>query len=316
LDAQFISTHPNLFKMNRHANATTITQQREAALMRHLNGDLITEEDLQLFPCSEESFASLIPALRSAEPSFQEATKAGGLGNHKDLQLLCGGTMKGLELKVSEAKVPKDILEWQPWEGGVQFLQGQIKSKLMASFLGPCGPPMVAGWFEKVKTLMANNLPTFAVPTLEDYTKVVFSLSGGGDTAAGKLIGELRRNNSVRQTFQDAWLLFEDEWFATHTPDHNAFQGVLKQVLEEKDYWININKSGAFLIEGFYMIGLDYVGTAKKPKGGTVFRYKIKLQKKQRGDIQEVPIVLKFYWKNGGQAVQNINLLVVSDPLA
>lgn len=302
--------------MNRQGNATTITQLREAALMRHLNGDLVTEEDLQLFPCSEEAFASLIPALRSAEPLFQEATKSGGLGNHKDLEIVCGETHKGVELKVSDAKLTKDILEWQPWEGGVQFLQGQIKSKLMASFLGDCGPPMVAGWFEKVKTLMADNLPTFTVPTLEDYTKVVFSLSGGGETAAGKLIQELRRNNHLRQTFQDAWLLFEDVWFATHRPDAIAFQGVLKQVLEEKDYWININKGGAFLIEGFHVIGLDYVGTANKPKGGTVFRYSMKLQKKQRGDIKEVPIVLKFYWKNGGQAVQNINLLVVSDPFA
>ena len=87
-------------------------------------------------------------------------------------------------------------------------------------------------------------------------------------------------------------------------------------MMEEKDYWININKSGAFLIEGFHVVGLRYVGTHKKPEGGSVFRYVMTLQKKKRGDVKEVPIVLKLYWKNGGQGVQNINLLVVGDPFA
>lgn len=304
--------------MNRRRNATNITDKREQALMKHLNGDLVTEEDLQLFPCKEEAFASLIPAVRAVEPSFEQAKKAGGLGNHKDLQLVCGTTLKGVELKVSDRSLLPTLLEWQPWEGGVQFLQGQIVSKSMIDFLGPCAKPMVAGWFEKVKTLMLTHLSSFTVPTLEDYTKLLFTIGSEKKltTPAAKLIQELRAKEGLRHRFQAAWLLFEDEWFASHTPELDAFQHLLKQVLGEKDYWININKGGAFLIEGFHVLSLAFVGTAKKPEGGTVFRYRMKLQKKQRGDIQEVPIVLKFYWKNGGQGVQNINLLVVSDPFA
>ncbi len=304
--------------MDQRAQATNLTELREAALMRHFNGDLVTEEDLGLFPCSEEQFASLIPALRAAEPSFQQAKKAGGLGNHKDLQLVCGAGTKGLELKVSSRNLTSAVLEWQPWEGGVQFLQGQIVSKSMASFLGPCGSPMVVAWFEKVKTLMTTHLPTFAIPTYEDYKKVLFTLGSEKKltTPAAKLIQELRAKEELQKLFQAAWLLFEDEWFASHTPVFDAFHELLKQVLGEKDYWVNINKGGASLIEGFNVVGLSYVGTAKKPEGGTVFRYKIQLQKKKRGDMKEVPIVVKFYWKNGGQGVQNINLLVVSDPFA
>ena len=304
--------------MNRRQNATTITQKRESALMKHFNGDLVTEEELNLFPCSKEAFVSLIPVVQSVEPTFTECRKAGGLGNHKDLQLLCGEGMKGIELKVSDRKLTAPLLEWRPWEGGVQFLQGQITSQLMSSFLGECGKPMVAAWFTKVKALMLTHLPSFTVPTLEDYSKLLFTIGSEKKltTPAAKLIQELRAKDELKQRFQDAWLLFEDEWFATHAPVVEAFQAVLKQVLEEKDYWININKGGAFFIEGFHVRGLHYVGTAKKPEGGTVFRYKMTLQKKKRGDTQEVPIVLKFYWKNGGQGVQNINLLVVSDPFA
>lgn len=302
--------------MNRRAQASNITDLREAALMRHLNGDLVTEEDLRLFPCSEEAFASLIPSVQAAEPTFTECKKAGGLGNHKDLQLLCPSVVKGVELKVSDRNLTAAILDWHPWEGGVQFLQGQILSKTMGPFLGSCSRPMVAAWFEKVKVLMSTHLPTFVLPTLEDYTKLLFTIGSEKKltTPAAKLILELRSNGALRQKFQDAWLLFEDEWFSTHTPELEAFQTVLKQVLGEKDYWVNINKGGAFFIEGFNVLKLNYVGTAKKPEGGSVFRYKMTLQKKKRGDIQEVPIVLKFYWKNGGQGVQNINLLVVSDP--
>ena len=310
--------HISSFKMNKRTQATKISTLREAALMKHFNYEIVTEEDLRLFPCKEDAFGSLIPALRAAEPSFIECRKAGGLGNHKDLQIVTDSGIKGLELKVSDRSIHESVLDFRPWEGGVQFLQGQITSRLMGSFLGPCGLLMIAGWFEKVKGLMATHLPTLTVPTLDDYTKVLFTIGSEKKltTAAAKLIQELRAKEELRQAFQAAWLAFEDEWFASHTPELAAFQIVLKQILEEKDYWININKAGAFLIEGFHVQGLHYVGTAKKPEGGTVFRYRVTLQKKKRGDTMEVPIALKFYWKNGGQGVQNINLLVVSDPFA
>jgi hypothetical protein len=311
--------------MNRRAKANEITELREKALSRHLNGELVTEEDLKLFPCSEGAFRALLATIRAEEPTLTGCSKQGGLSKHKDVQLLCGGGNKGIELKVSDRKLTASDVEWQPWEGGVQFLQGQVISKELSGFLGPCGMPMVSAWFEKVKALMREHLPTFAVPTPEDYTKVCFREFSSFEkkfaakkitSPAALLINELRTNETVRQKFQEAWLLFEGEWLESQRPDLDAFLMVLKETLKEKDYWVNINGGGAFFIEGFTILGLQYVGTAKKPKGGTCLRYKMKLQKKKCGDCMEVPFVLKFHWKNGGQGVQNINFLLVSDPFA
>lgn len=306
--------------MNKKSSATQIASQRELLLVRHLNGGLIFEEELKCFPCSPEAFAALPVLLHTAEPSFLTCSKAGGLGRHSDLQLALSSQpqAKGVEVKVSEKSIRSDILEWQPWEGGVQFLQGQIVSSRMLRFLGDCGLPMLSTWFEKIKQLMTLHTPDLVVPTLEDYKKLLFTLGSEKKltTPAAKLIQTLRANDTLRSEIQKAWVAFETEWFSSHVPDVAAFQAALNEILGEKDYWININKSGAFLIEGFHVIGLRYVGMAKKPGGGSVFRYAMTLQKKKSGTTKEIPIVLKFYWKNGGQGVQNINLLVVSDPFA
>jgi hypothetical protein len=66
-------------------------------------------------------------------------------------------------------------------------------------------------------------------------------------------------------------------------------------------------------IEGFVVRGLTPIGGGVKPKphGGVVFQYSVALQKKSGGEIRHVPIEYKLYWKNGGQAVQNLNFLVV-----
>lgn len=303
---------------NKKASATARTNTRENALVEYLNGGLLLKEDADKFACTEEQLASLYKSLFEAEPSMTSCTKAGGLGNHHDLEIETTSGMKGIELKTSEKKVNPDLLVWQPWEGGVEFAQGQLTSKLMGSFLGDCGGPMISAWHQKLLSeFLHTYLPTFEKPTLDDYTKVVFTIGAETkDTPAGKLIRELRSNDSLRETLQNLWLTFEDSWFETHTPNLERFQEVLKTILDEKDYWININKNGAFLIEGYSLKKLTYVGTAKKKQGGTVFRYKMLVQKKKSGETKEVPFVLKFYWKNGGQAVQNINILLVSDPFA
>ena len=304
--------------MSKKVNATEITNQRESTLVNYLNGDAILESDLVSFPCSITDFSSLITSVKKSEPSFKQCCKKGGMGSDVDLVFETDTTQKGVELKVCDKKISKEVLEWHPWEGAVQFLQGQITSKAISSFLGDCGVDMLPSWLQIVHAIMLTDIPSFTLPTLEDYKKIVFTIGSEKKltTPAAKLIQELRENEKLRQEFQESWLRFENTWFSSHKPDTAAFQRVLKSVLEEKDYWININKSGAFLIEGFNVIGLNYVGTAQKPGGGCVFRYSIKLQKKISKETQEVPIVLKFYWKNGGQGVQNINILCVSDTFA
>jgi hypothetical protein len=304
--------------LNKKATATARTNTRENALVDYMNGGLLLKEDADKFACTEEQLASLYKSLLDVEPSMSSCTKAGGLGNHHDLDIQTVSGRKGIELKTSEKKVNPELLTWQPWEGGVEFAQGQLTSKLMGSFLGDCGTPMISAWHQKLLTeFLPVHLPEFEKPTLEDYTKVVFTIGAETkDTPAGKLIRELRTKELLREELQKLWLSFENSWFETHTPNLERFQEVLKGILDEKDYWININKNGAFLIEGYSLKRLTYVGTAKKRQGGTVFRYKMLVQKKRSGETKEVPFVLKFYWKNGGQAVQNINLLLVSDPFA
>ena len=301
--------------MTSKMNASNLTQIRERLLISLLNRDIVMEEDIEkYFPCSIESFLSLDKQLREREPSLLRCEEAGGLNNHKDIVLCVEGAKKGIELKVSETKVGIVKLTWEPWEGAVQFLQGQIKSKIMSSFLDTCGEPLFAAWFEKVKELMVVHTPSLSIPTLEDYRRVVFTIKGEkGDSAAAKLIQTLRSTESIRQAFQAKWLEFEDEWFQSHKPNDEEFLKVLTKIFEEKDYWIIINKSGAYLIEGFTVKGLTFVSVVKKPKGGSMFRYTLTLQKKSGGETKDIPINLKLYWKNGGQGVQNINLLCVSE---
>jgi hypothetical protein len=301
--------------MNKKATATARTTSREDALISYLNGGLLMKEDADKFACSEDAIGKLYSELQKREPGFSHCTKAGGLGNHRDFDIHVGGVKKGIELKTSEKKVHPALLLWQPWEGAVEFAQGQLTSKLMGSFLGDCGLPMIAAWHERViNVFMPQQTPELTKPTLEDYTKVLFTIGAEKkDTPAASLIRTLRANDEKRSILQQEWLHFEDDWFSSHQPIMETLEEVLRKILEEKDYWININKEGAFLIEGFLVKGLTYVGTAKKKQGGTVYRYKMALQKKSGGEIQQVPFVLKFYWKNGGQAVQNLNLLMVSD---
>ena len=56
----------------------------------------------------------------------------------------------------------------------------------------------------------------------------------------------------------------------------------------------------------------DVRNLSKKRNGGYVYDYTVGLQKKSGGEVRESAIQFKFTWKNGGQAVQNLNFLVVS----
>ncbi len=302
--------------MSKKANATKLTNSREDILCEFLNTGYLEKSSLDQFSCSEDSLSKLYQEFQAAFPDSITCKKAGGLGKHVDILVETPSGLKGIEIKTSEKKIKPEVLTWHPWEGGVQFCQGQVKSALMSSFLGDCAMPMVGAWHQKLtEEIIKKKLPTFEVPTLEDYTKILFTISSHTkqSSPAAKLINELRSNEPLRKEVQQLWLQFEDEWFSSHQPNREAFQTMLQNLMGEKDYWININKSGAFLIEGFQVKGLTFLGTANKPEGGSYFHYSMKLQKKSGGDTQEVPFQLKFYWKNGGQGVQNINLLMVSD---
>jgi len=56
-------------------------------------------------------------------------------------------------------------------------------------------------------------------------------------------------------------------------------------------------------------VKLDYNGHRPKPQGGVSFHYTLTLQ---RGtETKKVPMECKFHWKNGGQAVQNLNFMLL-----
>ena len=301
---------------DKKVRATVRTKEREEALQNYLNEGFLLKEEADKFACTEQDLANLYQEIYANLPTLSKVTLLGGLGNHKDLAFHTAGEKEYAELKTCEKKVNPERLVWQPWEGAVQFCQAPILSKRKSLFLGDCGRPMIAAWFEThVCPFMREHLPSLTIPTCEDYSKIAMTMGGHKkNTPAAKLIQHLRAFETDQEALQARWLLFENEWFATHQPNLSAFEEVLKEILEQKDWWININKNGAFLIEGFLVKGLTYVGTAKKKEGGTVFRYRMALQKKKSGgEVKEVPFVLKFYWKNGGQAVQNLNLLMVSD---
>ena len=106
-------------------------------------------------------------------------------------------------------------------------------------------------------------------------------------------------------------MLFEETYLEKNPLDHKALELYIKDRIEQKDNWICINKAGAHWIEGFNVKGLKYNGTVAKPKGGKMFSYTLSLQKKSGTEVKDVPILFKLHWKNGGQAVQNLNFLLV-----
>jgi hypothetical protein len=291
----------------KKAQATKLTDSREILLPRVLNG----EEGLTLdsFACAPEALTNL----RTALGPVRDCKKVGGMGKHYDgtFERVSDGRLVRYELKHCEKKISPEHLTWCPWEGAVQFVQSQYKSKEAKKFLDADG--LYSAWFTDHvgPFLTRHGLPAL---TLADYQKASSSMDAHkkGTTGAAGFLRLLRATPALQAELQAEWLRFEETWMPAHLLDHEAFFKFIKAVLEEKDVWIAINKSGAFAIEGFLVTGLRYEGVKAKPHGGVVFEYTMKLQKKSGGEERESRIQFKFTWKNGGQAIQNLNFLVVS----
>lgn len=298
--------------------ATKLTTGREKVLAQLLNGEVLAPDALSCFACSSAPLTELCASLRDRFPGYTGAKQVGGLGKHHDGVILVEGTAPiRYELKHCEKVVPPEILEWQPWEGGVQFAQSQFKAKKAQVFMD--GVAMYQAWFkERVLGFLARKpeLALGGIVSFEDYYKASTSLDGHKkDTAAGRLLMALRGSKALQKELQEEWLRFEETWLPSHPLNHAAFETYVREIVEEKDLWIHISKSGAFTIEGFRVVSLDYKGIAKKRDGGCVFLYSMRLQKKGSapdGETRDVSIQFKYTWKNGGQAIQNLNFLLVS----
>lgn len=289
-------------------SATKDSSNREASLVRLFNGAELSDEEYGYFSCSREALNSL----RVNANGTVESKVIGGLNKHYDFTV---GDVRG-ELKHSATKTTgAAALQWQPWLDGVQFLQGQTKSKEALNFMGDCGPALWSAWYEQeVAPFAATEVPAAEGMTADSYFKVASGMNvteKQAATPAGKFILALRLDKAMAERLRLRWLAFEERWMPEHLLNHEALEARIRKIIEEKDVWVAINKSGAHWIEGFRVLSVSYQGCVPKAEGGRVFKYHLNLQKKSGGEIRSIPIVFKLYWKNGGQAVQNLNFMII-----
>jgi len=245
------------------------------------------------FPCSRE----ILEGLRDSPPG--EGYKAvGGLSSHHDGVFSNGETV---ELKVTKKKgTPQDVLRYQPWKDTVQFLQGQIKSKHGEELFGD----LYKAWYDK-------EIAPHWECSYEEYLKASFDFGTGekDDTPAEQFIALLRGWEDLQQEYQEKWLRFEEEYFELNPPNIQKLKTLISDTLKSKTWWICISKTYAVWTRGPTLIDIVYEVTKTKPNGGKMFQYSLTLE--QCGGQKTVPLSLKFHWKNGGQAVQNLNFMLV-----
>ena len=140
-------------------------------------------------------------------------------------------------------------------------------------------------------------------------TVSTINMVGKQEEAAVAFINALRAQKTLQKELQALWLDFEVRWLSTHSLDDAGLEGVIREIIESKDAWICIAKNQVQWVDGLRVIRLESFGVAPKRKGGMLFRYQLTLQ--SGSETKTVPIECKFHWKNGGQAVQNINFLLL-----
>jgi hypothetical protein len=289
--------------------ATSITKRREIAMAKFLSGE---PADLSCFPCSAQKFELFLSEFRKKYPGAGKTERIGGLGEHYDLMTaLAGGESAQGEAKTKGTGKPSSFekLRFQPWRDTVQFLQGQIKSKIGQEFLGDCGDLMVREWFEKeIKPFSEAISPGM---TYEGYAKAMstIGMTGIQEEASVAFIQALRSSPALKRALKAKWLAFEERWFSTHTMDHEKLKSVVVEVIHAKHYWVCVSKDGPQLIDGLKVVDLRYAGVRQKPRGGMSFHYTLTLESGE--EKKDVPMECKFHWKNGGQAVQNLNFMLL-----
>jgi hypothetical protein len=170
---------------------------------------------------------------------------------------------------------------------------------------------MVRAWFDEHVKPFSASVAAAADMTYAGYERAMstIGMKGRQEPAAVAFINALRANEVLQKSLQEKWLAFETSWFSSHTMDHAALKEVVKEILEAKDAWICVSKTGPQLIGGLKVVDLRFNAARPKPKGGMSFHYNLTLTRD--GETKEVPMECKFHWKNGGQAVQNLNFMLL-----
>lgn len=287
-------------------------QKREALLASFYSGVELTEVEKTYFPCS---YSDLL-LTRDFIPAGTVVSLAGGLSAHYDLLLtLSNGKKIRVELKCSEnGKKPREELEWQPWKEGVQFAQGQTKSSKGMKFLPGYGQDLYDAFFaDEVKNFLLEYYPALVEMTSENYFACASSMTipkKEASSLGAKLIASLRDNKPNQLVLQKKWLLFESKWLASKPVNIVEIETLLREAIEEKDMWLVINKKGAHWFHGFTLTSMRADGVHPKSRGGSLLRFSIQLKQKTTDIVKDVSIEVKLHWKNGGQAVQNLNYLI------
>ena len=296
--------------MDARHNASSTTKVRED-LMVHILNNTVADQSLTPFPCPTETLQGFGAVFKQKYPDAGQTIRIGGLGKHYDLKTTYSKRLQ-TELKVTSGKPsPLDDLSWRPWQDTVQFLQGQLKSKIGKSFLGDCGDLMLRAWFEQHVKPLSISVPASSGMSYAGYAKAMstIGMTGKQEAAAVAFITALRADDDLKDSLHKKWLSFETEWFSNHTLDHEKLKDVVKDIIEAKDAWICVSNIGPQLIEGLNVVDLKFSAARPKPKGGMSFHYILTLSR--NGVTKEVPMECKFHWKNGGQAVQNLNFMLL-----
>jgi hypothetical protein len=170
---------------------------------------------------------------------------------------------------------------------------------------------MIHAWFNDVVLPFSSKIPDAAGMTVTGYQKAMSTIGmvGKQEEASKAFILALRTQQSLQKELQQLWLDFEVRWLSSHSLNHAGLEEVIREIIESKDAWLCVAKNQVQWVDGLRVLGLESDSVAPKKKGGMLFRYQLTLQSGDETKI--VPIECKFHWKNGGQAVQNINFLLL-----
>jgi hypothetical protein len=302
--------------------AGSLNEKREAIINNVLNNvhvdDSLITESFTTAPEKIRALAAIASAQFGAGTTF---TRKGGLNAHYDYTARdAAGTEHRIELKYSKDPLSaKEVaaLPSRPWSIAVQFLQGQLQSKLGNQLLGCCGMPMMSKWFTEVIVPFvlkhSDSLPAICQDITEDeYMKAMYDINAknkGDKTAGYAFINALRESKPLSCLIKTKWKNFQNNYLRAFKPNTEDIFTVAKEVIDVKDWWLCITQDDARLIEGLTVNDVQFK-ESKLLRDSRVLLYEMTVTTKSGGETTIVPLELRFHWKNGGQGVQNINFLL------
>jgi hypothetical protein len=302
--------------------AGSLNEKREAIIYNILNNNSVSDAHItESFTTSPDKIRALRGIAISRFGPGTTFTRKGGLNAHYDyIALDSSGIEHRIELKYSKDPLStKEItaLPSRPWSIAVQFLQGQLQSKLANQLLGCCGTPMMSKWFTEVIVPFilkySDELPDICQEITEnDYMKAMYDINAknkGDKTAGYAFINSLRENKTMSTEIKTKWKNFQNKYLRAFKPETDDIFTVAKEVIDVKDWWICITQDDARLIEGLVVNDVTFK-ESKLLRDSRVLLYEMSVTTKSGSETNIVPLELRFHWKNGGQGVQNINFLL------